>query len=244
MDSWNDPQSEPYKIFPGPNNQQMPKLIAEGRNPISPSLVFWRRLEVINKLNEALKKGDKASAEAWKAVYESCWDNYADTGFGIARHPEGNAVLVPDAQYLRQLNLKTKLLNGYAIMPDGMFESLDGHRFTAEKIKQYGGRELSQKQALADPFLEAFIQDKTLRDASIVNTFAQGKERFKYNEMMGVYFPDAQKQPVMGLVCVRRLDDRSIAWGVSLNYGGRLIGVSPGVAEGDARKLEYIVQAK
>ena len=240
MESRNNPQSEPYKLFSGPYNQEMPKLIADGRNPISPSLVFWRRLEALNEYLGAWKRSDFESLAEWDKVMETWWGNSVDTGFGIAMHPNGNAVLVPNTQYLRQLNLQTKLLHSYAVMPDGMFESLDGHRLTAAKINQYRMITMSQQQALADPLWKVFIPDKTLRDASIVNTFAQGKK----DDMMGIYFPAAPARPVMGLWCFGGRYNRCNAYGGELISCSRLFGVTPGVAEGDVRTLEHIIQPK
>lgn len=247
MDEWNNPQSKPYKPYEGPNNKEMPKLIAEGRNHISPSLLFWRKLETLNDYSGALTRGDKKSVKAWKEVMLTWWDKYVDTSFVVARHPDKGVILVPDAQYLKELNLQTKLSEGYAIMPDGMFEKLSnqGHAYSDKEIDKYWNKWLTQKQALSYHLWMDLIPNEDLRNASIVNVFSQYRQRFKKeNKLMIISSPDARKEPIMGILSVGGLGLKSNAFGRFLldHKFGRLVGVLPNVAEGDVRKLEHIIQ--
>lgn len=238
------------EFYEGPNNREMPNLIKDGRNPISPSIIYWLRLATLNNYLAAVTRKDQEAANAWKQEMVKYWDQYIDTGFGVARHPDKGAILVPNARCIRDLNLQTKLSEGdrYAIMPEGMFEELvnQGHAYTNVEIVQNGGNKwLTQEQAVSSPFLKDLIPDGALRNASIVNVFDQYQKRFLRNYLlMGVFFPEAQKEPVMGLFDVGRLEDGSGAGGRDLLdfQDGRLGGVLPEVAEGDVQKLEHIVQ--
>ncbi len=242
-DLWNHPIEKPYAVFEGPNTREMPKLIAEGRNPISPQHLYYRKLEVLNEYLGALKIKDKKAIELWKARMHQYWDNWTDTGFGIAVHPDKGYKFVPDSQFLRELNPKTKLLNGLAVMPDGMYESIDAQPYTLADVEKYGNRMQQLNEALENPFLKELVPNKVTRELAIINTFAQGKERFGYDEMMGIYLPKAQEQPVMGLWCFRWLEFWADANGRNHlgNNNGRLVGVRD-VAEGDAQNLEHILK--
>ena len=222
----------------------MPILIAKHRNPISPSLLHWRKLEVANAYLEAVKGGDNKAMAEWKRVMDTWIDHVVDTGMGVAVHPDKGYKMVPDAPYLRELNARTELLDGHAVMPDGMFENIDGPVYTAADVESYGNRPLSQEQALASPLWTEFIPNRDLRTLAIKYLFLLGKQRFDLDAMMGAYFPRAQEKPVMGLWSFWGLEDRSNAGGRVLLgvVVGRLIGVEPNVAEGDVQKLEYIIR--
>ncbi|MBS3117851.1 hypothetical protein J4430_03150 [Candidatus Woesearchaeota archaeon] len=75
-----------HKEFYGRNIEQMPKLIAEGRTPLSIAGLMKRRIEVLNSPYE---------------VRSAYWDNYFGTGDGIACHPNGKGKVVLDAKPLR-----------------------------------------------------------------------------------------------------------------------------------------------
>ncbi|MBI2139105.1 hypothetical protein HYU13_05940 [Candidatus Woesearchaeota archaeon] len=228
----------------------MPKLIADGRSPISPSQLYWKRLGTLNNYLSAVRRNDAAGTEFWKIEMAKYWDQWVDTGIGVAVHPDQGAILIPNAKQLRELNLDTQLSDGdrYIILPDGAFNSLKGkgYHYTAAKIEEYGNRQLSEDGAKKSPFLEDFIPDKELRGMAVAVNFRQFRERFKLvGELMGTYFPDAPKgQEIMGLFGFGWLEDGSISCG-SYHLGnfkcGRLVGVFPDVAEGDVQNLEDIL---
>src|SRR3989338_9383475 len=90
-----------YKEFYGRSTEQMPRLIAEGRTPLSIAGLMRRRLEVLNSSDD---------------VRNSFWDNYFDTGDGIAYHPDGRGKIVLDAKPLRELTPSSQLRNGALIL--------------------------------------------------------------------------------------------------------------------------------
>src|SRR3990167_11287530 len=108
-----------YKEFYGRSTEQMPRLIAEGRTPLSIAGLMRRRLEVLNSSDE---------------VRNSFWDNYFDTGDGIAYHPDGRGKIVLDAQPLRELTPSSQLRNGALVLPSGVYDRLEGVEFSREDL--------------------------------------------------------------------------------------------------------------
>ncbi len=236
----------PCEFYNGHINSKMANLIGDGRNPISPSQVYWLRLVTLNNYLGALKRQEGKAENAWPEMVKY-WNRFIDTGFGVVKHPDKGAILVPDASFLRELNPGTELSNKvrYIKLPDGAFEVLkdQGHHYTDAEVKQYGNLELSQENALTSPLIKDIIPNENLRNAVVVNVFDQYKKGFGGpDDLMGVFFPDAQK-PVAGLFDIGMLKSRSNA--DSRYYlgfpNGRLGGVLPDFTEGDVRKLEHIL---
>ena len=63
-----------FKEFYGRGIEQMPKLLGEGRTPLSSAGLMERRLEVLTASDDV--------KDAW-------WGDYFDTGDGILYHPDG-----------------------------------------------------------------------------------------------------------------------------------------------------------
>lgn len=109
----NDPP-EKYKEFYGKATEQMPKLLAEGRTPLSVSDVMYKRLFL---------RHDKTD------VRVSWLENYFHTNDAIATHPDEKFKLVLDAEPLRELNRQSHFYMGKVILPDGMYEKLEGPEY-------------------------------------------------------------------------------------------------------------------
>ena len=165
-----------YKEFYGRNIDQMPNLVAEGRTPLSVSGLMQRRLETRN------------SSET---VRNSWWNNHFDTGDAIAYHPDGRIKVVLDAQSLREINPKSQLSNGALVLPDGLYEKLDGQEFTRKDVQRYVGDWLSSKDAKSNPIWQALARDTKLLNDYVDAVFAQAKEQFSYDKNMVVYVIDA-----------------------------------------------------
>ena len=187
-----------YKEFYGRNVDQMPNLIAEGRTPLSVQGLMKRKLETQN---------------ASEAVRNSWMHNYFDTGDGVAYHPDGRIKIVPDARPLREMNSESKLVNGALVLPDGMYEKLEGQEFTRKDIQKYVGDAITSKEAKSNPLWQALARDPKLLNEYVDLIFNQTKQQFSYGKNMGVYVSDAPESPAMRLWCVRGLVDRSYAWG-------------------------------
>jgi len=118
-----------YKKFNGKYIEQMPKLIAEGRTPLSASELMRRRLKVLT---------------ASQKVRAFWIEHYVDTGDAVAYHPDGRLKIVLDSEHLRCLNSETelaKLVDGggciieAVALKNGEYEKLQGYEFTRQELK-------------------------------------------------------------------------------------------------------------
>jgi hypothetical protein len=211
-----------YKAFPEegtvPNTGQMPLLIAEGRTPLSVAGLMRRRLEVLG--------GSEVVRHSW-------FDNSFDTGDGAVRHSDGRLKVVVDAQYLRSLSPKTGLVNGAVPLSDDVYKGLVGEEFSPDQVGRFFNKALSRRKAKVHPGWLALARgDKALLGEFVDVTFAQAKERFRYDgEMMGVYSRSVPGEGAAGcLWFVSRLDggifnSRASGYDHLDYYGGLLVGV-------------------
>jgi hypothetical protein len=210
----------PYKEFYGANNEQMHLLIADGRIPISVAGLMKRRLEVLDS-------GDSELISAW-------WDNYVDTGNGILYHPDGEVKIVSNAQPFLDMNSESKLSNGALVLGNDrdssieVYNSIKGAEFKRSDLGKTGNV-LTKDEVKNHPIWQELAGDKNLLSDYADVAFKLGKEKFNYDNMMGVYISSPQKNVVGRLWLVYFLGNYSNADGISYlyNYGGRLVGVAP-----------------
>jgi hypothetical protein len=202
-----------YEEFYGGNTTEMPKLVAEGRTPMSVAGLMQRRLEVLG---------------ASRRVRRAWLNNYFDTGDAVLYHPNGKVKIVLDAQPLRTLNKKSKLRNGALIIDNDTYRSLSGEEFNRENLVT--DTPLSKKQVLKSPVWNALARGDTklLREYTDA-AFADAKRRFDYTENMGVFLGQPQESPVLRAWFVNRFNGRSDLYGnLDLDINdGRLVGVAP-----------------
>ncbi len=218
-----------YKAFPedgtAPNTEQMPKLIAEEREPLSVRGLMKRRLNVLNSATK---------------LKNNWWNNWFDTGDGIAYHPSGKAKIVLNALPLRDLNQNNRLSDGALIMEDGLYEQLQGLELSKSDLKKYARNEpLSVNKVLNNPiWIELTGKDIDLLKEYGNVTFNLAKENYNYDKNMRIYVSSSQNLPTMRLWCVNWLYSGSNANGrVHLGRGyGRLVGVRPR-AEGAEKSI-------
>ena len=187
----NEPTIE---YFEGRNIDKMPELIAKGMKPLSVSGLMQRRLQ---------------AQYGSESVRNSLMNNYHDTGDGIAYHPDGRIKIVPDASPLREMDSKSNLVNGALVLPDGMYEKLEGQEFTRKDIQKYVGDAISSKEAKINPLWQALARDPKLLNEYVDLIFAQAKQQFDYDKNMGVYVSDAPESPAMRLWFVWELGNGS-----------------------------------
>jgi hypothetical protein len=213
-------QIVPFKEFYGRNDKQMSKLIEDGRIPLSVAGLMQKRLDVLTGSDEV--------KSAW-------WDNYFDTGDGIFYHPEGNVKVVLGAQPIRELTSDSNLLDGALVLDKDkdssieIYNSLKGVEFKRNDLKNQTGKVLTKEEVKAHPIWNALVPDKTLLKEYVDATFAQGKERFGYDNMMGVWISSPKDVAVGRLWLVFNLNNYSDAGGSSNidSNDGRLVGVVP-----------------
>lgn len=214
---------QPYRAFPeegtAPNTEQMPLLISgkdsDGNVVDIPRVPFTVADVMERRLN--------SSKPDWKA-------NHFDTGDGIAYHPDGKFKIVLDAAPLRTLTPKSKLNNGALVLGDGVYETLEGPEFKFADVEGFTGRGLSSDEAKANPIWKVAARDSGLLVAYVDNVFPEMKEKFEYNDGMGVYLGSSGKMPTLRALCVGGLSFRSWLFGYNfLRSGGvgRLVGKAP-----------------
>ena len=206
---------EQYKEFYGPSIKMMPKLIADGRVPLSAAGLMRRRLETIT-----------ASADL-KAAW---WDNGFSLGDAIAYHPDGRVKMVLGAQALRSINPQSTPTDGALVLEDGVYESLPGTEFRRNKLGMTG-KELIKRQVLNSPVWNVLAhEDSRLLSEYTKAVFSKTEELYDYHKNMDVYIANAPNVPIMRPWCVDRLYSGSMARGVDHldDYGNRLVGVAPG----------------
>ncbi|MBU1201633.1 MAG: hypothetical protein KJ583_05125 [Nanoarchaeota archaeon] len=205
-----------YKEFYGKNIDKMPELIASGFTPMTFADVMKRRLEVLG--------GNKDVADAW-------WDNYFDTVNIVAYHPDGRIKIVLDSQLAKEINPKSTVRNGSIVLPNtDAYEQLAGQEFTQKEIEKYAKSEsLTLKQALSNPIWAALANDPKLHEEYAKATFKEAKEKYGFNNNLGVYLSGFKEVPNFRLWLSSRLNYNSDADGSnSLDYNyGRLVGVAP-----------------
>ncbi|MEK6897623.1 MAG: hypothetical protein AABW93_03780 [Nanoarchaeota archaeon] len=206
--------SENFKEFYGRNVEQMPKLIADGRIPLSVAGLMQRRLDVRNASDD---------------VKSSWMDNYFDTGDAVVYHPDGRVKIVLDSQTLREINPDSKRNLGALVLTPEQYDTMSGEEFKKDKIGKIGDS-LSKKDVKDHPVWRVLARDEALLNYYADYVFAEGEQRFYYDTAMGVYLTSAAvSTPEMRAWCVVRLEGRSCVSGrVVLDDGdGRLVGVAP-----------------
>ncbi len=177
---------EGYTEFYGTNKGQMPLLVKAGLVPMSVAQLMQRRVAVL---------GDKALKATW-------FDNYFDTGDAIA-YKDDKVKVVLDAAALRKMSARSELSTGALILPDGVYETLEGPEFTRDELTRLGiDKSLSQTKVREHPVWQALARDQAVLDEYAGALFREAKTRYNYDENMGLYVAAAQKQPTMRAWCV------------------------------------------
>jgi putative NADPH-quinone reductase len=205
---------EKFKEFYGRNVEQMPKLIAEGRVPLSVSGLMQRRLDIRNASDDV----------------KSSWiDSYFDTGDAVVYHPDGRVKIVLDSQTLREMSPDSKRNAGALVLTPEQYDAMNGEEFKKGKLGKVN-EGMSEADVKAHPVWKVLARDPALLNDYVDYIFAEGKKRFGYDTSMGVY-PSSVKgnTPEMRAWFVYRFEGRSSVYGWGgLDYDyGRLVGVAP-----------------
>jgi len=204
---------EKFKEFYGSNLREMPKLLAEGRVPMSVADVMKERLE--------LRHSDDAELR-------SNWmNNYFDSGDGALYLPDGKLVVAYDSKAIREMTPESKLVPGTrALDLSGVsLRGIKGSRFTERDLgKMIIRQRLTLDQAKDHPIWQALARgDKNLSDAYAEMIFKD----HGYDEAMGIWLDSSKSDvPNMRAWCVNRAFNRSDTYGF-INLGcsnGRLVG--------------------
>lgn len=163
-----NPNPEKYKEFYGRNVDQMPKLIADDRIPLS----------MVGLLEVKLKHGK--NLPDWM-------DNIFNTGDAIISHPNGRIKINTDSENLRKINSEIWLSNGALVLDEGIYDTIQGQEFMRSEIEKYTGKALSKEEVKSNPLWRALVKDQNLLNEATDFIFREAKNRFDYDKNMGLY---------------------------------------------------------
>ncbi len=205
-----------YKFFNnGSYVNKMYELINTGFSPFSVADIMRARLETADS-------NDPSRKDFWL-------DHYFDSVDGVA-YLDDKIKLSHSVPALVNINPGAKLSNGALPLSVGDYGVLSGVEFSRRDLERAGlNRPLSKDGVNAHPIWIFLAEgDKALLREYSASIFSEGKERFGYDEMMGIYLRDEQPEsPVLrAWVVYDLLYFRSYAVGSdSLNDLARLVGV-------------------
>ncbi len=202
---------EAYKEFYGRNTEQMPKLIAEGRVPMSVAELMQRRLEIRNSDTKV------------KSFY---MDDHFVTGDGIIYNPNGMVKIVLNSQHLRDMTPESPRNDGKLVLTVEDYNALQGEEFRQDNIREDDW--FSRADVKAHPIWKALARNQTLLNDYTDYIFTEGN----YNVAMGIFLSWAYfngKTPEMIAWSVGGLEKRSDGFsrGVLTSDHGRLLGIAP-----------------
>ncbi|PIN88482.1 hypothetical protein COU61_04730 [Candidatus Pacearchaeota archaeon CG10_big_fil_rev_8_21_14_0_10_35_13] len=209
-----------YEEFFGKNVDKMPELVSKG-------LVSMSVYDLLVKRTELLTNPDADPEELGYFM-----KNYFHTGDALIYLPKnvGGIRIVHDSQVLRDMNSKSKLVDGALSLKGIGISSIQGLEFSKDDLEMMIlNKSLTLEQVSNHPLWKVLVRDNNelLGDYSEA-FFAHAKTKYNYDTNMGVYLGSAQSVPIMRAWYVCRAYGRSDANGYgSLGSGsGRLLGLA------------------
>lgn len=201
------------KTFYGRYKEQMPLLIQEGFQPYTFRDVMQKRVEALNSKNEEQIK---------------FWLNqYFDTSTGLAYH-NGNLIVIPDSDLLKSINSNSEIKDRSLILTPEQYNKLSEQYEVIKRNKVKIEKSLTKEEAKNHKlWLNLSGNDQALLNEYADLIFAEAKKTYKYDENMGVYLSNDQKDPALRAWYVVRLDCGSDADALValVNDYARLFGV-------------------
>ncbi len=202
----------------GRNTEKMPKLLADGREPMCIAHLMEQRTAVRQRGKNQGQHND------W-------WNNYFDNADLSLRHPDKGVKVIPYSRqvldFLKQyVTPDTKLVDDAVPLPDGLFEAMEGLALTPRQAEQLHGRGYTPKEAKKSEFWQTVAQSQKRLNKYVDAVVAEtGREQ----NLMNTYFSPVSKVPTGRLWCVHDRNNVSIAYGydyLAVDLG-RLVGVAP-----------------
>ena len=215
-----------HTTYYGRNVDQMPKLLASGKEPMSIAHLMEQRIAV-------RERGiPQVQHDAW-------WNNYFDTADLWLRHPDKGGKVVPyDAQVLNFLREHVKpderLVDGAVPLPNGLFEAMEGLDLTPADIERLNSRGYAPREAKNSGVWKELARTQERLDTYVdaVAPRAGGDQN-----MMNLCFGKASEVPTGRLWYIDYWYNDSLANGSNnlTNAYGRLVGVAPKLHAGKLR---------
>ena len=155
----------------------MPKLIADGRTPLTVADIMRQRLAAYRA-----RVQDQELANNWLL-------NYYDTASGIGSNGD-NVRIVQSAQPLLEVNPKSKLSDGALIITPDTYRSLGGVERTRAQLEKAGiNNWLPKDRVLAHPVWQALAGG----DGALLRDYAEMVfDVLKTDTAMGIYVTNEQ----------------------------------------------------
>ncbi len=211
-----------HTTYYGRNTEQMPKLLADGKEPMSVAHLMEQRLAVRREAVSPVQH------DAW-------WCNYFDNADLWLRHPDKGGKVIPYSaqvlQFLQQyVKPDTKLFDYAVPLPDGLYEAMEGLELKPADIEKLHTRGYTPREAQkSDVWQELSGRSQKRLDKYVDAVVAEtGREQ----NLMNLYFGGISKVPTGRLWFVNNRSNDSFAFGnlsLSIDYG-RLVGVAPEIA--------------
>jgi len=216
----NEPRIE-YKEFTVSIIDEMPRLIQQGYQPISIAQIMQRRLNVLGSIPEV--------KDAW-------WMNYFDSGDAVVYHPDGKIKIVLDSPLARKLNPDITLSDGTPdsvlpygalILPDGMYEQVQGEEFSKDVVEKYTYAEQpTVRKVKHNPIWRALARDQNLLAEYAKATFKEAKPEYNTDTKMEILISSYTKVPNLRLWELGGNLSHAIGFDTICGLTGRLVGVS------------------
>ena len=233
MEKYNLPheRTSRFEIYNGRNVDTMPKLISDGRIPMSVAQLMQRRIDLRN---------DKTG------VKDFYMNNYFDTGDGVIYYPNEDVKIVRDSQTLREMGSQSQRNNGALVIGEEAYKAIEGEVFKKGKLGKTGNW-MSKADVKAHPVWKVLAREQALLDDYADYIFTEGKKAFNYDTAMGVY-PGlcGGNAPEMRAWCVGRLGNRSDANGwCDLDVDlGRFVGIAPEALSAQGKGITNPLEAR
>ena len=209
---------------------QMPLLIS-GKN-LEGEMVDIPRIPF--QVADVFERRINASKPDWMNASKPDWMNYwFDTVDGIVlsaqgAYTDGRFKIRKNSQSLKAVTpqIADTLIRGG--IRHTSYEETSGTEFMSKDV--IVNRDLNRDEAIDSPvLLELLNGDSSLRDAVVDKIFYEGKNRFNYDTMMGLFLPSELEEAHERALFVDWLDCGSWLVGVSdlLGDDARLVGKAP-----------------
>ncbi|MBI4918531.1 hypothetical protein HY837_01265 [archaeon] len=130
-------------------------------------------------------------------------NDYLDSGTGLACHPDGSFKVVHDCELLRNINSRTKLVDGVLLLEESVYDSFEGVIFSKNVRKEHTGILLTENEAKNNPvWFELAGRDQNLLGAYVEKVFKYLRDNYKISEGMAVYLVEPLRKPSLGAWCL------------------------------------------
>ena len=193
----------------------MPKLIADGRVPMSTSELMQIRLDMENTEDK----------DYWR-------NNYFCTGDAVIYHPDGmgswdKLKIDLDSQYLREMTPQTPRNNRTLVLTDDQYNAFDAEEFTRKQVGKIN-KWLSNEEVKIHAICRKLARYPKVLENYADYVFAKTKEKFG-DLAMGIYTPPIGNSPEIGMWYIDgfTLGFNVNGWYILNNNSGRFVGVLP-----------------